>query len=89
MKMICLEAKATRKRDQAINAVVQKYPSSGRKAWANGKSMGRRSTPTSTGMKSTAGPLLTSRSATRRKSSPTSKGRYSPSPVSSSALLHG
>ena len=26
MKMICVEAKATPKRDQAIDAVVQKYP---------------------------------------------------------------
>ena len=26
MKMICVEAKATPKRDQAIDAIVQKYP---------------------------------------------------------------
>jgi hypothetical protein len=70
MKIICVEAKATPRRDKAIDAIVQNIPSSGRKAWANVKSMGgpfRRSTLTSIGMRKAAGPLLTSRSETKAR----------------------
>jgi hypothetical protein len=61
MKIICVEAKATPRRDKAIDAIVQNIPSSGRKAWANVKSMGgpfRRSTLTSIGMRKAAGPFI-------------------------------
>jgi hypothetical protein len=61
MKIICVEAKATPRRDKAIDAIVQNIPSSGRKAWANVKSMGgpfRRSTLTSIGMRKAAGPII-------------------------------
>jgi hypothetical protein len=71
MKMICVEAKATPKRDKAIDDVVQKYPELWPQSlgeWEfNGKPVHSQYsyiTPTLIGMKKTAGLLLTSRSAT-------------------------
>ena len=42
MKMICMQAKTTAKRDKAIEEVIAKHPSFSLKAWGRGRWMASR-----------------------------------------------